>query len=184
MKKIVLLGDSIRLIGYGTKLPELLGDEYEVWQPDDNCRFSAYTLRMLYDYKADIEGADVIHWNNGLWDACDLLGDGLFTEIDVYVETMKRIAAILLKYGKKVIFATTTPVRKENPHLTNEDIELYNEKLVPVLKDMGVIINDFYSTLSKNINEYILEEDNIHLTERGIDVCAEQALNIIKENII
>jgi hypothetical protein len=30
MKKVVLLGDSIRLIGYGLKVPELLGDEYEV----------------------------------------------------------------------------------------------------------------------------------------------------------
>ena len=28
MKKIVLLGDSIRLIGYGTKVPEMLEDFY------------------------------------------------------------------------------------------------------------------------------------------------------------
>ena len=28
MKKIVLLGDSIRLIGYGTKVPEMLGENY------------------------------------------------------------------------------------------------------------------------------------------------------------
>ena len=27
MKKIILLGDSIRLIGYGTKVPALLGEE-------------------------------------------------------------------------------------------------------------------------------------------------------------
>ena len=30
MKKVTLLGDSIRQIGYGTKVPELLGEEYEV----------------------------------------------------------------------------------------------------------------------------------------------------------
>ncbi len=49
MKKVVLLGDSIRLWGYGTKVPELLGKDYEVWQPEDNCRFVKYTLRGLFD---------------------------------------------------------------------------------------------------------------------------------------
>ena len=40
MKKVVLLGDSIRLIGYGTKVPEMLGPEYTVWQPSDNGRYA------------------------------------------------------------------------------------------------------------------------------------------------
>lgn len=39
MKKVVLLGDSIRLVGYGPRVPELLGSDYEVYQPDENCRF-------------------------------------------------------------------------------------------------------------------------------------------------
>jgi len=72
MKKITLLGDSIRWIGYGTKVPELLGNEYEVFQPDDNCRFSKYTLRgVMVEWAEGIEGSDIIHWNNGLWDASD-----------------------------------------------------------------------------------------------------------------
>ena len=29
MKKVTLLGDSIRQIGYGTKVAEMLGEEYE-----------------------------------------------------------------------------------------------------------------------------------------------------------
>ena len=40
MKKAVLIGDSIRMIGYGAPVAERLGDEFEVWQPDDNCRFA------------------------------------------------------------------------------------------------------------------------------------------------
>ena len=54
MKKVVLLGDSIRLIGYGTKVPEMLGDDYQVWQSEDNCRFAKYTLRCLFDWRDDI----------------------------------------------------------------------------------------------------------------------------------
>ena len=38
MKKVVLLGDSIRQIGYGKKVAALLEPDYTVWQPDDNCR--------------------------------------------------------------------------------------------------------------------------------------------------
>ena len=72
MKKIVLLGDSIRLWGYGTRVPEMLGEEYEVFQPEDNCRFAKYTLRMVFDLKAQIEGSEVIHWNNGHWDLCQI----------------------------------------------------------------------------------------------------------------
>ena len=56
----MLLGDSIRLIGYGQKVEEMLKDRFEIWQPEDNCRFAKYTLRMLFDFRQDIENADVI----------------------------------------------------------------------------------------------------------------------------
>ena len=90
-KKIALLGDSIRMIGYGTKVPEMLGEDYEVFQPEDNCRFAKYTLRMLFDYKDHLKDCEVIHWNNGLWDVSDLFGDGkLFSTDEEYVENMLR----------------------------------------------------------------------------------------------
>ena len=43
MTKVMLLGDSIRQLGYGTVVPQMLGEDYEVYQPDDNCRFAKYT---------------------------------------------------------------------------------------------------------------------------------------------
>ena len=95
MKKVVLLGDSIRWMGYGKKVPEMLGDDYEVFQPNDNCRFVKYTLRGLFEWKEDLKGADIIHWNNGLWDtSTDLFSDGKpFTEENEYVDNMLRVAA-------------------------------------------------------------------------------------------
>lgn len=180
MKKVALIGDSIRQIGYGTKLQELLGDEFNVVQPADNCRFAKYTLRgVSLEWKNIIENCDVIHWNNGLWDFNDL-GDGVFTTPDEYVETMVRIAKILLANAKTVIFATTTPVRPENPHHNNERIKEYNNLIVPILKDLGIIINDLNATVSKDIESYILETDLIHLTEKGSDVCSRQVADIIK----
>lgn len=180
MKKVVLLGDSIRKMGYGTKVPALLGDAFSVWQSDDNGRFAAYTLRMLFDYRDELD-CDVIHWNNGLWDECNLLGDGSFTPLDTYIATMSRIARILKTHAKKVIFATTTPVTDKNPYNHNETIRQFNAAIVPVLSDMGVIINDLYSVCAADIDKFIRKDDNIHLTDAGIDVCAAQVADVIRK---
>lgn len=179
--KITLLGDSIRLIGYGTLVPELLGEEFEVFQPEDNCRFAKYTLRGLFDWKAQMEGSRIVHWNNGLWDVCDIFGDGTFSSREEYLENMLRIASILVERYDKVIFATTTPIDPQNAYNRNEDIIAFNELLVPRLKDMGIIINDLHSVVYPHIDEYIRKDDLIHLTDVGIKACAEQVARVIRE---
>lgn len=123
MKKVTLLGDSVRLLGYGKRVAELLKPDYEVFQPEENCCFAKYTLRMLFDCRDELAGSDVIHWNNGLWDVCNLFGDGTFSSVDEYCANMERIAAVLLGITPNVIFATTTPVREGYPYKTNADIE-------------------------------------------------------------
>ena len=179
MKKIILLGDSIRAIGYGKKVSALLGEGYEVWQPNDNCRFAQYTLRGMWDWQKELEGADIVHWNNGLWDICELFGDGPFTTKEYYIATMLRIAGILQKKAKKVIFATTTPVRSANKHDKNERIIEYNRALVPELEKLGVQINDLHALVYQDIDRYICN-DLIHLSEEGIDLCADAVAGAIK----
>ena len=182
MKKVVLLGDSIRMIGYGTKVPELLGEGYEVFQPKENCRFVKYTLRMLHDLRNEIAGADVIHWNNGLWDLCRLFDDGEpMTSEAEYVENMLRVAKLWLAMTPNVIFATTTPVRKEKEYNDNETAARYNAAVVPKLEALGIRINDLYSALIGDVPRYIREDDKIHLTEEGIDVCATKVVEAIKQ---
>ena len=179
MKKIVLIGDSIRMIGYGTPVAERLSDEFEVWQPDDNCRFAKYTLRGLWDWQDGIKDADIIHWNNGLWDVCSLFGDGEFTPIEEYVEIMLRLARLFKERATTVIFATTTPVRPENLHNKNETIKAYNEALVPKLKEMGIVINDLYTPLSEDVYRFI-SDDTIHLSEDGIALAADKVEAILR----
>lgn len=180
MKKLILLGDSIRMIGYGTKVPEILKDEFETWQPADNGRFSKYTLRYVsYEWVANMKDADIIHWNNGLWDVNDL-GDGVFTSKEEYVANMTRIADHLLKIGKKVIFATTTPVNEPCEGHSNERIEEYNKLIVPLLKEKGIIINDLYSVVYPHRHEY-LRDDRLHLAEGAIDACTEATVKVIRE---
>lgn len=183
MKKVVLLGDSIRQIGYGTVLPELLKDYYDVWQSEDNDRFSQYLLREIFNHQAEIDSADVVHFNAGLWDICNLFGDGTFTPEETYKYYILRIADIFLKKGKTVVFATTTPVRKDHPFNSNADIFHFNEIVVPLLKEKGVIINDLCSTVSADIEKYIRDDDKIHLTDEGIKIAAQQTADILKSLI-
>ena len=183
--KITFLGDSIRfgvgeqIAGYGKRAAELLGPEFEVFQPNDNCRFTKYTLRMLFDYADAIKGSRIAHFNCGHWDLCELFGDGTFSTEEEYVNNVVRIARILKSYCEVVIFATTTPVLDANLHNKNSTINRFNEIAVEALKKEGVIINDLHSLLVDEKEKYILASDNIHLTSEGVEVCARAVANII-----
>ena len=180
-KKVVLLGDSIRLWGYGTKVPDMLGEDYEVCQPEDNCRYVKYTLRGLFDWQDIIKDADIIHWNNGLWDCTEIFEDGLFTSEEEYIENMLRVATLLQKITPNVIFATTTPVWDEFEWTHNDKIERFNEIIVPKLKEIGIKINDLHALVSKDVHKYIKECDKIHLSDEGVELCAEAVCKAIKE---
>ena len=179
MIKVTLLGDSIRLIGYGSVVAERLSDEFEVWQPEDNCRFAQYTLRGLFDWKGKMAGSSIVHWNNGLWDICELFDDGPFTPLEEYLKQMERVADILLARYETVIFATTTPVTAQNKYNKNEMIYAYNDAVVSMLRKKGVIINDLCSLVSADIDRYICE-DNIHLSQDGIELCAEAVVRAVR----
>ena len=178
--KITCLGDSIR-IQYVPAVKELLGEDYEIFAPEGNCRFAKYTLRGIFDWKKDMRGSRIVHWNNGLWDICDIFGDGkLFTSETEYVDTMLRIADILLMRHEIVIFATTTPVRPAHIHNKTSDIVRYNEILVPLLKDKGVIINDLHALVAADPTRYI-SDDYIHLTPEGVQLCASAVAAAIRK---
>lgn len=181
MKKVTLLGDSIRL-GYGARVPAVLGESYEVWQPEDNCRFVKYTLRGLFDWREYIQNSDIIHWNNGLWDtSTNLFGDGkAFTCEEEYVANMLRVAAELKKITPNVVFATTTPVRPDYEYNDNAVIDRYNAALVPQLEKMGFKINDLNALVKPRLYEYIRDDDKLHLTDAGIEACAKQVASFIK----
>lgn len=55
--------------------------------------------------------------------------------------------------------------------------------IVPVLKERGVIINDLHSIVSRDVMRYIDNEDCIHLSKEGIELCAEQVISYIREAV-
>lgn len=179
MIKVTCLGDSIRQ-QYAPRVKELLGNGFEMFYPEENCRFVKYTLRGLFEWSEGMKGSRIVHWNNGLWDVSDLFGDGaLFSTDDEYVSNILRVADILLKKYEVVIFATTTPVTVRNQYNKNSDIMRLNELVVPKLRERGVIINDLYSLVASDIDRYV-SDDDIHLSEEGIELCAKQVARVIR----
>lgn len=181
MKKIILLGDSIRL-SYQNRVTELLGSDYTVWGPDDNCRFASYTLRMLYDYREQLKDADLIHFNCGLWDMCDLFGDGPFTPLEVYVEQMVRIAKILKTYAPVVVFAATTP---PSPKMWGHDMDrvrAYNAAAMAALEPLGILFDDLFTPVAEDIDRMI-SEDLLHASPFGVEVLANRVADCFKKNV-
>lgn len=179
--KIVVLGDSIRM-GYAPEVEKYFKSKgYDFYQPQDNCRFIKYLLRVLFDDREIIKDADVIQFNAGHWDICQLYDDKLpFSSKEEFKENLIRVTKILLKITPKVIFATTTPVRLENPYNDNKVIDEYNQIAIDVMKEYGITINDLNSLLKKDIYRYICD-DNIHLSEEGIEACKKQTIRYIEE---
>ena len=153
MKKIILIGDSIRM-GYDKYVKEALDGVAEVYYPGENCRFAQYTLRFISDWKHKGEwptDADLVHWNVGLWDVCEMFGEGPISSIEHYTDMIKRIdkRIRLLFPNAKVVFATSTAVREEgysgNFHRYNSTIERFNAAALAALEGTDTTFNDLYS---------------------------------------
>lgn len=152
MKKILLIGDSIRM-GYDKYVKEALRDCAEVYYPDENCRFAEYVLRYAHEWKSALgcpDNLDLVHWNAGLWDALELFGDEPLSTLDYYENAIKRIdkRLRLIFPNAKIIFATSTAVVEEmaNPEFFrhNETIKKYNATALKALEETDTVINDLW----------------------------------------
>ena len=111
MKKVLLLGDSIRM-GYDDYVKELLEGKCEVYyDAADNSRFAPYTLWQLIQMYNQYGPFDLVHWNNGYWDmSFDKTTHEPLIPVEEYAHYLRRIARILKNKGAKVVFAFTTPI--------------------------------------------------------------------------
>ena len=173
---IVLLGDSIRM-NYQERATYYIGDKANVYAPAENCRWSGFTLNSLNNwfgsFPADI---DVVHWNNGIWDAIlSPEGGRSFSTVETYMDYMSRTLKYLRNRNvKKIIFATTTPI--VNPE-ANANINMFNAVITDFMRKEGVIINDLNALVNSDFGKYIAD-DEVHLTPEGMDACGKAVAEI------
>ncbi|MCK5129382.1 MAG: SGNH/GDSL hydrolase family protein [Clostridiales bacterium] len=178
MKKILLIGDSIRL-SYQESVKKKLEGKAEVFGPEENCRFAKYTL---WNVKPYLEGKpDIVHWNNGIWDAYheDSFG-GIFTPQDEYLHDITRVLMYLKTTGATIIWASTTAVTEECSLLYNNEIDVRNQAVAQMMKSHGVRVNDLNAVVKKDIDNFTAP-DGFHLSEAGIRACAQQVSDVLME---
>lgn len=186
MKKIVLIGDSIR-VGYDKYVKQALEGEAEVLYPSDSGRFAQYVLRAVSDWKKSGEwgdDVDLVHWNAGLWDTLRLYGDEPLTPPDMYGEMIRRIDKRLrLLFPKaKMIFATSTRVLEEKyvPDFLryNREIEEYNRIALSALSGTDTVINDLY-VFTKDLPEEFYSDMTHLYTPEGTHAMTNRVLSVI-----
>ncbi|HML48637.1 MAG TPA: GDSL-type esterase/lipase family protein, partial [Clostridia bacterium] len=184
MKKVLLLGDSIRL-GYQAAVREALKETADVRSGEDNGRFTLYTLRYLHEWAAALEcGPETaaVHWNNGLWDACHFLGDEEpLQRLSEYRRNLGRILRNLrvLFPQARIIFALSTPVREPHPRVRNAEIIAMNQAAEAFLTQEGVAINDLHRLV---LPDWIMP-DGTHLSPEGYAALGAAAAKAIREQL-
>lgn len=188
MKKIILIGDSIRM-GYDKYVKEALSDVASVYYPDDNCRFAQYTLRYLHDWKKKFgwpDDTDLVHWNAGLWDVAEIYGEEPLSSYEHYADMIKRIdGRIRLLFPRaKVVFATSTAIREEGYtgvfKRHNAIIEKFNEAALSALESTGTgtVINDLYAH-TVNVPKECCSDPTHYNTPAGAAYMGNKVLSVI-----
>ncbi|WP_217558027.1 GDSL-type esterase/lipase family protein [Paenibacillus sp. GbtcB18] len=182
MKKVMLLGDSIR-IGYQPLVRAALEGQAEVVGPEENGRFAKHTLWGANLWIRDLGTPDIIHWNNGLWDLHhEAPMVEALTSLDEYIVTLGRILNELQRTGAAVIFATTTPVPVDAIGRSNAEIDAYNAAAAKLMRHHGVEINDLNAVVKRDLQSFICE-DNLHLSEAGNRACADRVIEAVRKYI-
>jgi len=191
MKKVTLIGDSIRLGYEGAVRTELEGCA-EVWAPEGNGMHSVNHLFFLSWYLE--QPADLIHFNFGGWD-CRRLGasrsdnavplEQFARNLDFILSTVRANTRAIL------IWATITPViearyngrqsRPFDPRRVASDHERYNETALPILEKHGVALNDLHAFVTREGAEKLIDADGIHYTAEGYRLLGKKVADEIKK---
>ena len=186
MKKILLIGDSIRM-GYDKYVKMSFEGVAEVKYPEENCRFTTYVIRQMIEWKNRLypEGdVDLVHINAGLWDTLRMEDGEMLLSIEEYEKNMDRIFKLLKLYfpSAKFIFATSTPVVEKHFGVLkrrNSDVEAYNAVASQIAISHGAVINDLYSLMAAAPEEYHSDVTHYYSKE-GTRLITDQVLSTIE----
>lgn len=191
MKRVLLLGDSIRM-GYDSMVKELLEGQAEVlFDQEDNGRFAAYSLWQANQMFRIHGRFDVVHFNNGYW---DMNIEAPMTQpihpLPEYLHFLRRILEEIRQNGATPVFATTTPILEPERipptlqataslHYDNAWVKTYNQGALALMEQEKVAVNDLYN-LCLSHPLYHKCDDLLHLTQEGYACCAQQVVDVVK----
>lgn len=186
MKKITLIGDSIRMAYQPTVVKKLEG-RCEVWGPVENGGTSRNVVSHLDEW-CIVRAADVIHVNCGLHDL-KRMGDMTQNTVPLseYAENIRRILERLTRETRaRIVWAATTPVIDEW-HLRvkkfarrQEEVLAYNAAAASAAVSLGVETHDLHAVIWNAVPEKCLQPDGVHMNPTGNELLAAAVANCVE----
>ena len=185
MKRIVLIGDSIRL-GYEDVVRRELAGRAEILSPEDNGGNSLNVLAHLKEWVISRE-PDVVHINCGLHDIKREFGAAHnAVPLTAYKLNVKRIIQNLLHETRsRVVWATTTPVNQAwHPQIKGfdrfeADVVDYNRAAREMVEEFGLEINDLCSLVIKAGRDRLLQPDGVHFSPAGCELLGKAVAKVL-----
>jgi lysophospholipase L1-like esterase len=198
LPRVLIIGDSIS-IGYFPFVKELMNGKAEVTRPfkengnSENCQGTSNGVMNIHRWIGDTEW-DIIHFNFGLHDMKHVdpvtrensnnPEHPLQADLKQYKHNLQVIVEALKRTGAKLIFATTTPYPDEvgGPLRDPGMPEKYNKAAMKIMKNNGITVNDLFTFVIPRMNEW-QRPNNVHFTEKGSQMLAEQVTKAINSQL-
>lgn len=175
LPKVLIIGDSIS-IGYTPALQKLLQGRANVQRIPENGGPTTNGLAHLKQWLGG-EKWDVIHFNWGLHDL-KIMPDGTRqVPLESYQANLRELVRQLQDTGATLIWATTTPVPKEEDRLVvkrhTADVPLYNAAAREIMEENRIRVDDLYNFALPRLKA-IQQPADVHYTTAGYAELAKQ----------
>lgn len=195
MKKVICIGDSIRMGYEPTVVEELDGWAEVVALQDRQCGSTRVILEHLDEWLSD--DLNVVHINAGLHDMAQAptpdpevppTGESQ-VPLGEYRANLDRILKRIASTTQaQIVVGLTTPVdlRRQHEsdkgiHRTNENVAAYNAVASEVAIQHGVVIDDLHVVVVDNGLALMLNEDGVHFTDEGSAVLGRAVASAIRQ---
>ena len=192
MKRVVLLGDSIRQ-GYEPAVRAQLADVAYVWSPADNGQHSVNLLLNFWSWVVT-QQPDVLHLNAGLWDMRRAVRNhpGNVIPLESYRANVDHLLSLAKQHTSAcIIWATTTPIHHDHANITHfrkglagrdgADVALYNAAAIEVARRHNVRINDLHQVVTEASPDRLLDADGVHFTAPGFEILGHAVARCIRD---
>jgi acyl-CoA thioesterase-1 len=186
--KALIIGDSIS-IGYTPFVAEALGTRAVVAHNEGNGGDSQRVRSSLDAWLAADADAALVQLNCGLHDIRRQRGgSGCQVPLDAYCDNLRNVVARLKATGRRLIWATTTPVIYQR-HVSRgfdryeDDVSAYNGAAAGIMRAAGVAVNDLHAAVVQAGVEECLGSDGVHMTQDGYALLGRVVAYVLRRHL-
>lgn len=172
LPNLLLVGDSITR-AYFPEVAKRFAGKANVYLFATSCSSGDPRLtQQLHLYFETAPTFRVIHFNNGMhgWDYSEA---AFMAGLPGMIRELKKES-----HGSRLIWATITPVRKDNSEgATNARIDARNALALAVMKHEGIPVDDQHALMEGHEDLHL---DDVHFNDKGSEIQGDQAAKSIE----